>query len=164
MTLDHLNLASDVLQFIRVHMAWHWWQSAKPVFLLTSAINQTKFNKSMLHKPPSHLAQKAVLLISKTGTRCVSRVWASLSIKPRKGTSWKVLLSCRKLWAYFEQEKSMSPCLFCKKTFIDFPCSMPALQNLTHQPEAQFTSQGSQDLVKLLPHRGSFTFRPRYQV
>ena len=34
---------------------------------------------------------------------------------------------------------------------------MPALQNLTHQPaEALFTSQGSQDLVKLLPIWGSF--------
>ena len=34
---------------------------------------------------------------------------------------------------------------------------MPAPQNLTHQPaEAPFTSQGSQDLVKLLPIRGSF--------
>ena len=33
-----------------------------------------------------------------------------------------------------------------------FPCSMSALQNLTHQPKAPFTSQGSQDLVKLLPH------------
>ena len=34
---------------------------------------------------------------------------------------------------------------------------MPALQNLTHQPaEAPFTSQGSQDLVNLLPHQGSF--------
>ena len=42
----------------------------------------------------------------------------------------------------------------------DFPCSMPALQNRTHQREAPFTSQGSQDLVKLLPHWGSFTFRP----
>ena len=42
----------------------------------------------------------------------------------------------------------------------DFPCSIPAFPNLTHQPEAPFTSQGSQDLVKLLPHWGSFTFRP----
>ena len=46
----------------------------------------------------------------------------------------------------------------------DFLCLMPALQNLTHQPEALFTSQGSHDLVKLLPHWGSFIFRPRYQV
>ena len=31
-------------------------------FLLTSAINQAKLNKSMLHRPPSHLAEKIVLL------------------------------------------------------------------------------------------------------
>ena len=35
----------------------------------------------------------------------------------------------------------------------DFPCSMPAFQNLTHQPEAPFWQ-----------HSGRFTFRPRYQV
>ena len=43
-------------------MVWNWWQSAKSVFLLTSTINQAKFNKSMLHRPPSHLAEKIVLL------------------------------------------------------------------------------------------------------
>ena len=31
-------------------------------FLLTSTINQAKFNKSMLHRPPSHLSEKTVLL------------------------------------------------------------------------------------------------------
>ena len=36
----------------------------------------------------------------------------------------------------------------------DFPCSMPALQNLTHQPaEAPFWE-----------HSGRFTLRPRYQL
>ena len=30
--------------------------------LLTSTINHAKINKSMLHRPPSHLAEKTVLL------------------------------------------------------------------------------------------------------
>ena len=76
-TLDHLYFTSDVFQVILLRMLWDWCQSAKSVFLLTSTINQTKFNKSTLHKPPSHLVQKTVLLISKIGASCVSRVWAS---------------------------------------------------------------------------------------
>ena len=31
-------------------------------FLLTHTLNQENFNKSMLHRPPSHLAEKTVLL------------------------------------------------------------------------------------------------------
>ena len=31
-------------------------------FLLTNTVNQAKFNKSMLQRPPSHLAEKTVLL------------------------------------------------------------------------------------------------------
>ena len=43
--------------------------------------------------------------------------------------------------------------VFVLHVTLDFPCSMSALQNLSHQlAEALFTSQGSQDLVKLLPH------------
>ena len=39
------------------------------------------------------------------------------------------------------------------------------LHVLSHKPaKALFTSQGSQDLVKLLPHCGSFTLRPCYQM
>ena len=76
-TLDHLYFTSDVFHVILLRMVWDWCQSAKSVFLLTSTINQTKFNKSTLHKPPSHLVQKTVLLISKIGANCVSRVWAS---------------------------------------------------------------------------------------
>ena len=62
-----------------------------------------------------------------------------------------------KLWVYFEQQKSVRVCFAQRLSMFN------AFQNLTHQPEALFTSQGSQEVVKLLPHWGSFTFRPRYQ-
>ena len=39
-------------------MVQNWWQPAKSVFMLTSTINQATFNKSMLHKPPSHLLKR----------------------------------------------------------------------------------------------------------
>ena len=114
--VHHLYFPSDVLQVIRLHMVWNWWQSAKSVFLLTSTINQAKFPKSMLHRLPSHLAQKTVLL-------CTHR----FSTKPRKGTSAqnheKSKFSSRKLWVYFEQQN--------QSVFVlhrDFPCSMSALQ------------------------------------
>ena len=38
------------------------WLCSLCQFLLTSTINQAKFNKSMLHRPPSHLPEKIVLL------------------------------------------------------------------------------------------------------
>ena len=176
-TVRHLYFTSDVLQGIRFQMLWIWWQSAKSVFLLTSTINQAKFNKSMLHRPPSHLLKRPccrsqrkvqAAWASKTGWSCV-RCWdlchgpPSLSIIEHNASErhicpkpWKVEVfqweAMGLLWAI-----KISPCFFCIETF---PCSMPALQNLTHQPKAPFTSQGSQDLVKLLPHWGSFTFRP----
>ena len=67
---------------------------------------------------------------------------------------WCLSFTCTKPW------KGAAVNFFVWQFSIEtFPCSMPALQNLTHQPKAPFTSQGSQDLVKLLPHWGSFTFR-----
>ena len=62
-------------------MVWNWWQSAKSVFLLTNTINQAKFNKSMLHRPPSHLLKRPccwsqrkvqAAWASETGWSCVS--------------------------------------------------------------------------------------------
>ena len=67
---------------------------------------------------------------------------------------WCLSFTCTKPW------KGAAVNFFVWQFSIEtFPCSMPALQNLAHQPKAPFTSQGSQDLVKLLPHWGSFTFR-----
>ena len=61
--------------------------------------------------------------------------------------------TCTKLW------KGASVNFFVWQFSIEtFPCSMAALQNLSHQVKAPFTSQGSQDLVKLLPLWGSLTF------
>ena len=37
-----------------------------------NTVNQARFNKSMLHRPPSHLAEKTVLLISDKGASGVS--------------------------------------------------------------------------------------------
>ena len=43
-TVYHLYFASDVLQVLRFQMVWNWWQSAKSLFLLTSTIDQERFN------------------------------------------------------------------------------------------------------------------------
>ena len=74
-TLDRLYFTSDVLKMIVCQMKpeecyqHRESESSKNCvsaslcqFLLTSTINQVKFNKSMLHRPPSHLAEKTVLL------------------------------------------------------------------------------------------------------
>ena len=164
MTLDHLYFTSDVFQVIRLRMIWDWWQSAKSVFPLTSTINQVKFNKSMLHRPPSHLAQKTVLLISKMGAKLREQ---SLSIVLAQNLEKAHLPKTMKCPSFPVESYEFTLSNKNQSVFVlhrDFPCSMPALQNLTHQPKALFTSQGSQEVVKLLPHWGSFTFRPRYQV
>ena len=83
-------------------------------------------------------------------------LWASLSTTPREGTSAQNHEKSKfpvESYEFTLSNKNQSV-LFLHR---DFPCSMPALQNLTHQPaEAPFTWQGSQNLVKLLPHRRSF--------
>ena len=79
MTVHHLYFTSDV-QVICFQMVWNWWQSAKSVFLLTSTINQAKLNKLMLSRPPSHLAQETVLLVSKKGASYVS-FWDKLKLR-----------------------------------------------------------------------------------
>ena len=103
--------------------------------------------------------------------RWVQAAWAEFehrfSTKPRKGTSAQnhekskffsiKYKAMSLLWA-----TKISPCLFCIETF-HVQCQLFKI-TVTHQPEALFTSQGSQEVVKLLPHWGSFTFRPRYQV
>ena len=54
----------------------------------------------------------------------------------------------------------MSPCLFCKR--LSMLNASSSKFNSSTRGALHFTRQ--QDLVKLLPHWGSFTFRPRYQV
>ena len=112
--------------------------------ICVSAYKYNKSSKIQLidaSQAAKSLAQQTVLLISKKGASCVSfgdrlkmveaawaaetcatghRVWASFSTKPRKGTSAqkheKSKFSSRKLWVYFEQQKSVSVC-FCLETF-----------------------------------------------
>ena len=176
-TVRHLYFTSDVLQVIRFQMLWISWQSAKSLFLLTSTINQGKFNKSMLHRAAKSLAEKTVLSISKKGASCVSfrdrlklrellrlvpwasefeHHWAQHLGKAHLPKTMKSRSFPVGSYEFTLSNKNQSVFLLHR----DCPCSMPAFQNLTHQPEAPFTSQGSQDLVKLLPHWGSFTFRP----
>ena len=62
---------SDVLQVIG--SKWYEGQPAKSVFLLTSTINQPRFNKSMLHRPPSHLLKR----LRCWSQRKVQATWAS---------------------------------------------------------------------------------------
>ena len=52
---------------------WYEGQPAKSVFLLTSTINQPRFNKSMLHRPPSHLLKR----LRCWSQRKVQATWAS---------------------------------------------------------------------------------------
>ena len=73
--VHHFYFTSDVLKMIVCQMnAIYQYQidgnqwAAKLClcslcqFLLTNTVNQEHFNKSMLHRPPSHLAEKTVLL------------------------------------------------------------------------------------------------------
>ena len=110
------------------------------------------------------LQKKTVLLISKKGTCCVN-FWDGLKLRE--------LLRCIRAWSSFAPHlekahlpKTMKSLSFPVESYEfslsnknqsvfvlhrDFPCSMPALQNLTHQPaEAPFWE-----------HLCRFTFRPR---
>ena len=112
--------------------------------------------------------KKTVLLISKKGTTSVS-FWDGLSKIDHHLPKTSKRHICPKPWKVQVFQKAMSLLWATKISpwFVlhrNFPCSMPALQNLTHQPKALFTSQGSQEVLKLLPRWRSFTFRPRYQI
>ena len=114
------------------------------------------------------LAQKTVLLISKKGASCVSFGDRLLRLVPwatefehhlaqnlgkaHLPKSMKSRSFAVESYEFTLSNKNKSVFVFAQR----LSCSMPALENLTHQPaEALFTSQGSQDLVKLLPHWGS---------
>ena len=65
----------------------------KSAFLLTSTINQAKFNKSMLHRPPSHLLKRPCC----RSQRKVQAAWAS-------ETGW----SCVSCWDLCHGPPSLS--------------------------------------------------------
>ena len=137
---------------------------AKSVFLLTGTINQARFNKSMLSQATKSPCSKDCAVDLKDGCKLREQ---SLSIVLAQNLEKAHLPKTMKSPSFPVQSREFTLSNKNQSVFVlhrDFPWSMPALQNLSHQPEALFTSQGSQEVVKLLPHWGSFTFRPRYQA
>ena len=131
------------------------------------SVSAYKYNKSSkIQLDASHAAKSLVLLISKKDASCVSRLklrkllrlvpWATefehhVAQNLGKAHLPKSMKSQRfpvESHQFALSNKNQSIFVVAYR----LSCSIPALPNLTHQAaEAPFTSQGSQDLVKLLP-------------
>ena len=151
-TLDHLYFTSDVFQVILLYMVrvWDWWQSAKSVFLL-STINQAKFTKIHASQAAKSPCSKDCAVDLKDGCKLREQ---SLSIVLAQNLEKAHLPKTMKSPSFPVESYEFTLSNKNQSVFVlhrDFPCSMPALQNLT-QAEAPFWE-----------HSGRFTFRPRYK-